>query len=62
MANPTANEVKEAAAALKFNKPVMKITKKGKTLTFHLYGGEVLKYTLRQSSGRALKSKAASKK
>ena len=54
MAKPTANEVKEAAAALKFNKPVMKITKKGKTLTFHMYGGEVLKYTL--------KSKAASKK
>ncbi len=54
MANPTAKEVKEAAAALKFDKPIMKITKSGKTLTFYLYGGEELKYTL--------KGRAASKK
>ncbi len=47
MANPTAKEIEQAAKALKFDKPVMKVTKKGKTLTFHLYGGEVLKHTFK---------------
>ena len=47
MSLPTASEVKQAAEALKINKPIMKITKKGKTLTFHLYGGDILKHTLK---------------
>jgi hypothetical protein len=47
---PTANEVKQAVQALKINKPIMKITKHGKTLTFYLYGGQVLKYRLRSAS------------
>ena len=50
MANPTAKEIEEAAKALKFNVPIMKVTKSGKTLTFHLYGGKVLKHTLKTAS------------
>jgi hypothetical protein len=47
MNEPTAAEVKQAVQALKINKPIMKVTKRGKTLTFYLYGGQVLKYRLR---------------
>ena len=47
MSLPSASEVKKAAEALKIDKPIMKITKKGKTLTFYLYGGDVMKHTLK---------------
>ena len=47
MNEPTVNEVKQAVQALKINKPIMKITKQGKTLTFYLYGGDVVTHTLR---------------
>ena len=49
MNEATPAEVKQAVQALKINKPIMKITKKGKTLTFYLYGGQVLKYRLRSN-------------
>jgi hypothetical protein len=62
MNQPSVNEVKEAVEALKINKPIMKITKKGKTITLYLYGGDVIKYTLRSKAaspspkgGQALK-------
>jgi hypothetical protein len=49
MNKPTAAEINQAVKALKINKPIMKITKKGKTLTLYLYGGEMLKYRLRSN-------------
>ena len=49
MNEPTANEVKQAVKALKIDKPIMKVSKRGKTLTIYLYGGEVLKYRLRSN-------------
>ena len=49
MNQPTAAEVKQAVQALKINQPIMKISKRGKTLTFYLYGGQVLKYRLRSN-------------
>ena len=49
MNEPTAAEFKQAVQALKINKPIMKVTKNGKTLTFYLYGGQVVKYRLRSN-------------
>ena len=54
MSQPTSEEVKRAIQAKKINKPIMKVEKKGKTLTLYLLGGEVVKYTL---PGRSHSSK-----
>jgi hypothetical protein len=49
MNEPSSAEVRQAVKALKIDKPIMKITKSGKTLILHLYGGEVVKYRLRSN-------------
>jgi len=46
MAEATRAEVQKAIKAKKINKPIMKVEKKGKTLTLYLLGGDVVKYTL----------------
>jgi len=46
MAEATQAEIKKAIKAKKINVPIMKAERKGRTLTLHLYGGEVVKYTL----------------
>ena len=52
MNEPSANEVKQAVQSLKIDKPIMKITKKGKTITLYLYGGEVMKHTLKAAASK----------
>ena len=43
MAEVTQAEIAQAVKAKKIDRPVMKATKRGKTITLHLYGGEVVK-------------------
>ena len=49
MNEATAAEVKQAIKKLKIDKPIIKVSKRGKTLTLYLYGGQVLKYRLRSA-------------
>ncbi|MFC1996975.1 hypothetical protein ACFLXI_05130 [Chloroflexota bacterium] len=49
MADPTKEEVQKAIKAKKINKPIMKVEKKGRTLTLYLLGGDIVKYSLPSS-------------
>ena len=49
MSKPTVDEVKKAVKAKKIDVPVMRVDKRGRTLTLYLYGGGVVKYTLPSS-------------
>ena len=46
MAEPTNEEIKQAVKSLSINQPIMKAEKRGRTLTLHLLGGLVVKYSL----------------
>ena len=50
---PTKAQIKQAIQAMKIDKPIQKITRRGQTLTFYLYGGELRKYRLPTDSGQS---------